>query len=163
MAIVGPKVSINLHLKPLNGFIIWRTIKTKSIESDNRKGSNHRWMRLFETSSTVVHRSRIFASPLQLDWTSSLSRQKLITGKPIRGTTIPRPTLENSSQGESKSALTIFVKLIIDLFFQNSFPTIAQRKIVKLQLDLPRWIIVCRALRSFWGASIRPAINFLVS
>ena len=37
-------------------------------------------------------------------------------------------TVGKLSQGESKSALTIFVKFIFDLFFQNNVLNIVQRK-----------------------------------
>ena len=55
-------------------------------------------------------------SKVQLDWTSSINTQKSIYQQTRRATTVPRPPLESSWQGESKSALTIFVKLIFDLF-----------------------------------------------
>ena len=43
-------------------------------------------------------------------------------------TTIARPPLESSRRGKSKPVLSIFVKFIFDLFFQNNFPTSVQRK-----------------------------------
>ena len=45
-----------------------------------------------------------------------------------RVTSIPRPLMESSWRGESKSALAIFVKFSFDLFFQNDFPNIVQKK-----------------------------------
>jgi len=79
-----------------------------------------------------------------------------IAEKTERATTIPRPPLESSWWGESKSALTIFVKLIFDLFFWNNFLNIVQRK--SKQSDSPCRILVCQDIRSFWGAC--PAIEF---
>ena len=71
------------------------------------------------------------------------THEKSIAGKMVRAKTIPRPPFESSWQEEPKSALTIFVKFIFDLFFQNNFPNIVQRQIVKVQLDSPRRILVC--------------------
>ena len=54
--------------------------------------------------------------------------KKYFARKPEGFTTLLRPPLESSWRGESKSALTIFVKFIFDLFFQNNFANIRQRK-----------------------------------
>ena len=76
------------------------------------------------------------------------THKKTIAGQTRRATTIPRPPLENSQPGKSRSALTIFVNLIFELFFQNNFPTIAQ-KIVKTESESPCRILVFRGLRPF--------------
>ena len=91
----------------------------------------------------------------------SRNTQKINCRKTARATTIPRPPSESFWRGESKSALTIFVKFFFDLFFRNKFPNIVQRKIVKKESDSPRRILVCRGLISFWGALVRPAIDSL--
>ena len=49
--------------------------------------------------------------------------------------TIPRPPLESSRQGKSKSDWTIFVKFIFNLFFQNNFQICIVHR--KMQLDCP--------------------------
>ena len=77
------------------------------------------------------------------------ARKKNDCRKTERATTIPRPPLENSWQGESKSAWFSFVNVIFGLFFQNNFPNIVKRKIVKAESDSPCRILVCRGLRSF--------------
>ena len=52
---------------------------------------------------------------------------------------------------------------MFDLFVQNNFPNNAQTKIYQAESDSPRQILLCRGLRSFWGAPIRTGIDFLVS
>jgi len=49
--------------------------------------------------------------------------------------TILRLPLESSGRGKSRSAWSIFVKFIFDLFFQNNFPNNAQTKIDHADLD----------------------------
>ena len=39
------------------------------------------------------------------------------------------------------------------IFFQNSFPNNAQTKVVPAESDSSGWTLLCRDLRSFWGAS----------
>ena len=98
---------------------------------------------------------------IQLDWTSNMNRQKNNSWKKnIRATAIPRPPLESSRQEESRSAWSIFVKFIFDLFFQNNFPNNAQTKVDHADLDLLRQILICRGLRPFWGASVCTRIDF---
>ena len=75
--------------------------------------------------------------------------KKIIPKKNVRAATIPRPPLESYQQEESRSAWSIFVKFIFDLFFQNNFPNNAHTKIDHADLDSPRRILVFRGLRPF--------------
>ena len=74
--------------------------------------------------------------------------EKLIPENTERATTDSRPQPKSSRRGESKSSLTNFCKIHFVPLFQNNFPTIVQRKIVKAESDLPRRTI-CRGLTSF--------------
>ena len=65
---------------------------------------------------------------LQLDWTSNTSQQKINSRKNVRATTIPRPPLENSQRGESRSAWSIFVKFIFTSFFKTTFQIMPKQK-----------------------------------
>ena len=67
---------------------------------------------------------------------------KINPEKTVRATTIPRPPLESPWSGESRSAWSIFVNFIFDLFFQNNFPNYAQTKVNHEDLDSPRQIFV---------------------
>ena len=59
---------------------------------------------------------------VQLDRTSNMSRQKNNSRKKtVRVTTTPRPPLESSRRGESRSSGYIFYNIYFDLFFQNNF------------------------------------------
>ena len=78
---------------------------------------------------------------VQLNWIPSKNTQKINSQQIRRAMTLSRPPLESSQREESKSALTIFVKFIFDLLFQNNVPNIAQRKIVKADLDSRRRIL----------------------
>ena len=69
---------------------------------------------------------------------------------------------QTSWRGESKSALTIFVKLIFDLFFQNIFPNNVRTKIVRAEWNSPLRILLCRGLKSFCGVLVCSGIDFLV-
>ena len=77
------------------------------------------------------------------------AHEKLIPEKYQKAMTNPRPPLEGSWQGKSKSAWTIFVKFIFDMFFHNSFPNIVQRKIVKEEPDLSHQKLLFRGLISY--------------
>ena len=92
--------------------------------------------------------------PLQLNWTSSTSRQKIICQQTRRVTTIPTSPLESSRQGEFRSAGSIFLWSIFHLFFQSNFQNNAQTKIDPEDLDSPCRILICRGLRPFRGASV---------
>ena len=61
--------------------------------------------------------------PLNYSWIGRPIRadKKIICQCTRRVTTLSRPPLESSRRGESKSAGSIFVKVIYDLFFQNNF------------------------------------------
>ena len=101
---------------------------------------------------------------LQLDWTLNTSTRKINSRKKTkRAMTISRPPLESFQWGESKPPLTIFIKLIVDIFFQNNFPNDAWRKIVRAELNLPRRTLFCQGLRSFWGDSLCMGIHVLLS
>ena len=79
---------------------------------------------------------------LQLDCGPPVeTHEKSIAGRTRRATTIPRPPLESSQRGESKSALTIFVKFIFDLLLFETSEYRVPTKIVKADLDSPRRIL----------------------
>ena len=54
--------------------------------------------------------------------------KKIIPEKTVRATTIPRPPLESSRRGESRSAWSIFVKFIFDLFYKITFQIMPKQK-----------------------------------
>ena len=56
-------------------------------------------------------------------------------------TTLPRPPLESSRLGESRSAVTIFVKSIVGVLFSETYENMAGTKIVMTDLDSPRRIL----------------------
>ena len=66
---------------------------------------------------------------LQLDWIPSRNTHNINFRTNQKGyvcTTNPRPPLENSSRGESKSAWSSFVKVISDLFFKTTFQIMSE-------------------------------------
>ena len=69
------------------------------------------------------------------------AHNKIIYRRTRRVTTIPRPPWESTRRGESKSALTIFVKFIFDLLFFETSEYRVPTKIVKADLDSPRRIL----------------------
>ena len=86
---------------------------------------------------------------VHLDWTPSAREQKIIPEKNRNGDDNFETPLESSRQGESKSALSISVKDVFDLFFQNSFPNNVRTKMDKAEPDSPCQILACRGLRPF--------------
>ena len=62
---------------------------------------------------------------VQLDWTSNMSRQKIICQWTRRLTTIPRPPLESR---EFRSVGSIFVWFICHLFFKITFKMMPKQK-----------------------------------
>ena len=71
---------------------------------------------------------------IQLGWTSNMSRQKNDSWKIVRATTIPRPPLESSRQGKSRSSWSIFCKIYFwPLIFWNMWKQ-------GLNKNRPSWI-----------------------
>ena len=89
------------------------------------------------------------------------AHEKSIWRKTRRVTTIPRPPLESSQQGEFRSAWYIFVWSNVYLLFLKTFENRVPAKIYQADLNSPRRILVCQGLRPFWGASDRWKIIFL--
>ena len=68
----------------------------------------------------VIH--SIFWHPYSWIADQLSAHKKSICQQTRRATAIPRPPLESSWQRKSRPALYIFVKNIVDLFFQNLLP-----------------------------------------
>ena len=85
------------------------------------------YSRLFSLSKWYLHikfvlsSCKLFYLPyIQLDWMSSVSRWKIHSKKKnvtARATTIPRPPMESSRQGESKYFVYIFVWSFFNSYF----------------------------------------------
>ena len=68
------------------------------------------------------------------------AHEKLICQRTRRATTIPRPPLESSRRGESRSAWYTFVNHIFDLLIFETSETMAPTKNYQADLDPPRRI-----------------------
>ena len=84
------------------------------------------------------------------------THEKSIPGQTRRTTTISKPPLESSWQGDSKSAWSSFVKVILT-FFRNNFPNNVRTSLDQADSDLPCWIYTLvqrsRALLRCLGSS----------
>ena len=84
---------------------------------------------------------------IQLDWMSNTSQQESICQRTRRAVINSRPRMKSSRREKSRSAGSIFVKIIFHLIFQNNFQNNAQTKIDPADSDLPRRILQFRGLR----------------
>ena len=161
-------IAINKRVHYLKRFCLWNNSGSRWEKSVEQMFKNTQ----FKMRNTISRRNRI------VHWVQALMQSviyKLILnyswiGRPIRAdknnSQKSHKSYDNSKttvQGESRPALTIFVKSIFDLLFFETSENRVPTKIVKTDLDSSRRIFVCRDLRPFWGASVRTGIIFLVS
>ena len=96
---------------------------------------------LRESSTTNKHAGNKLISLYSWIAVQRLTHQKSIRQHTRRATTIPRPPLEISWQGEFRSAVTIFVKFIFGVLFFETCENRVPTKIVTADLDSPRRIL----------------------
>ena len=75
---------------------------------------------------------------LHLDCRSARHTQEIKLPTNQKAMTIPRPLLESSRQGESRSAVTIFVKSMFGVLFFETCEKRVPTKIVTPDLESPR-------------------------
>ena len=100
---------------------------------------------------------------IELGWAHSSRTRKLICQRTERATTNLR--LRTNALGEENSELSgIYVcDQFPPSFFALTSKTMPKQKYTyTTDLDLLRRILLCRSLRSFWGASVHCQIIFLV-
>ena len=125
----------------------WHSLLARSLSADRQRSNAPRAVTSGRPASVHTYSPGIYTWIALQVYTHTKPTPK----QSRRATTNPRPHTKRSRQGESRSALTIFVWPMFT-YFQTNFPNNVQIKTVKAESYSPCWILLCQGPRCFWGA-----------